>query len=147
MKLEIKIGARVVMVYNVDTPDGLVNGEMGTVIDIVKTKEGDDVEYIVVQFDLEETGDRLRRKHPLIASRYQKQNGTPIFRQMTEYQVGKAKKLSCTKAKLWQFPLRLAWASTGHKMQVRKKPLYMVDQYTNSDCFVFRVKQFAQAVS
>ena len=125
-ELKLKIGARVVVVYNVDTPDGLVNGEMGTVLDIVKNTKGE-VQHIVVKFDLEETGEMAREKNPHIASRYEQDNGTPIFRQMLDYQVGKAKKLSSSKARLWQFPLKLAFASTGHKMQVKK----------NDSCYLF----------
>ena len=49
-KLQIKIGARVMVVLNVDTLDSLVNGALGTVLDIICDSEGK-VKCIVVKFD------------------------------------------------------------------------------------------------
>ena len=39
-ELKIKIGARVMLTYNVDTSDGLINGAFGELLGIVKDCKG-----------------------------------------------------------------------------------------------------------
>ena len=45
-KFTIKVGAKVVMIWNVKTTDSLTNGQTGIVMGIVKNKK-DEVEYLV----------------------------------------------------------------------------------------------------
>ena len=71
------------LVWNVNTPDGLVNGAMGTVIDIVKNPKGQ-VNCIIVSFDSESAGEMVHEKYPNIKSRYRARNGTPMFRVETD---------------------------------------------------------------
>ena len=72
-----------------------------------------------VQFDDPNVGSNQRRKYSRISKNYQEVNGTPIFKEPLEYQLGSRNGFSHTaKAKLRQFPLRLAYAMTAHKMQV-----------------------------
>ena len=115
--LKSKIGARVMIVINVNTADSLVNGALGTIIDII-TKE-DTVNCVVIRFDSEKVGMEQRRNHANIADKYKDSNGTPIFRQKLKYFLN-----SCTgqahavQATVFQFPIKVAFAITGHKMQV-----------------------------
>ena len=81
--LKIKIGARVMVVMNISTSESLVNGSLGTIIDIVtKTKKNvEQVNCLAIKFYSEKAGIEQRRKHPRIADQYQEAKGTPIFRQ------------------------------------------------------------------
>ena len=53
--VQLKIGARVMLVYNINIPDLLVNGALGTVVGFEFDKRGE-VECIIVSFDNPETG-------------------------------------------------------------------------------------------
>ena len=115
--LKIKIGARVMIVMNISTTDSLVNGSLGTIIDIV-TKNGKG-NCVVIKFDSEKAGLEQRKNHARIADKYKESNGTPIFRQRTRYFLTNSKgQAHAAQATVYQFPLKVAFAITGHKMQV-----------------------------
>ena len=123
--LSVKIGARVVMVYNVNTLDDLVNGSTGTVVGI-ETKQKEGVECIIVRFDKESMGSQQRLKYPNLAKKY---NGTPIFREPLE-SMGSTRKGwklgQGSAAKIYQYPLILFYASTNHKIQVIQDSLFFL---------------------
>ena len=48
-KLEIKVNAKVMLIFNVNTLDGLTNGAQGTVKQILTS--GENVRYILIKFD------------------------------------------------------------------------------------------------
>ena len=108
--LEISIGARVMLVYNVDTSDGLVNGVIGKVEGIEKRANGQ-VITVLVKFDNADVGKRAiatgqwRDKYP---------SAVPIVRHESKFE--KAKNKGAQVSRL-QFPLTLAWAVTIHKCQ------------------------------
>ena len=113
--LNIKIGARVGLIYNVNVIDDLVNGSYGKVINIEKRNEK--IYCIIVQFDDESSGQMQRQKYS-ISEKYKEQNGTPIFRIEHEHNIVSRKGYGHTvKAKLFQFPLSLCYAQTAHRMQ------------------------------
>lgn len=60
MELDIKIGARVMLVTNIDIEDRLINGQLGTIIHIVLRNER--VEVVYVKFDDEKAGLKLQKK-------------------------------------------------------------------------------------
>ena len=109
------------MIFNVDSIDDLVNGSTGTVIGL-EYNQKKDLECIVVKFDKESSGLMHRTRYPNYARKYQKDNGTPIFRQEMEV-MGRTKRGNSlgmgSKAKIYQFPLILNYASTNHKIQVK----------------------------
>jgi hypothetical protein len=115
--LVIKKGARVMLVFNINTCDNLVNGVLGTVQAIIQPPGARYPECIIVQFDQDFVGVEHRANHQGLAEKYKNVNGTPIFRKDLSYNVGAGKKAHNAQAKIVQFPLRLAWASTAHKMQ------------------------------
>ena len=116
--LQLKKSARVMIIANVDIKDGIVNGTLGTVIDFVKVvsknEKGEDVidvKSIIVMFDDPETG--------VTHASNEHQGGVPIFRHNISYNIPhrKSSKTHGAMCHVKQFPLKLAWASTGHKVQ------------------------------
>ena len=126
--LKLKKSARVMIIANVDIRDSIVNGSLGTVIDFVKTVgkdangvEKEEVRSIIVQFDDPEAGlDQIaRHSFDKDLSKFDEKNGVPIFRSNLTYQVpyrNNYKEHGC-QVQIKQFPLKLAWASTAHKVQ------------------------------
>ena len=113
--LYVKVGARVTLIYNVWTFDGLVNGVMGTIVGIKWSKEQSKVEYIVVEFDNPKAGRNQRLKYSRQAAKYSSKNGTPIFRHEMNFNLRGSTSAQGT---VIQFPLKLGWASTSHRLQV-----------------------------
>uniref|UniRef100_A0A8C4ZZC5 ATP-dependent DNA helicase n=1 Tax=Gadus morhua TaxID=8049 RepID=A0A8C4ZZC5_GADMO len=98
--------ARVMLIKNIDLSDGLVNGVSGTVCKI--TFEGN-VQFpktILVNFDNDAIGRKLRSRS--ICFEPQFQQATPIDAVEDKVMTGGSRR---------QFPLRLAWACTIHKVQ------------------------------
>lgn len=115
--LHLKIGARICLTFNINTVDELVNGALGTIIAFERNKFGK-IEAIIIAFDQESTGAQQRASYPALSKKYEDQNGTPIFRQELEYQItSRSGKSHAPRAKIIQFPLKLSWANTAHKMQ------------------------------
>ena len=114
-QLDVKVGARVTLIFNVWTFDGLVNGVMGTIVGISWSRQEDRVEYIAVDFDNPKAGRNQRLKYPRQAAKYSARNGTPIFRHEMDFNL---KGSTSAYGTVIQFPLKLGWASTSHKLQV-----------------------------
>ena len=117
--LRLKIGARVKLVININTMDGLVNGAFGTVLAFEKNLQGE-IFAIIVQFDQESVGkeQRLSKRH--LSEKYKANNGTPILKHTLEYlKTSKSGHQSGNRAKVIQFPLWLAHCSNSHQTQVK----------------------------
>ena len=117
--LKIKVGARCALSWNISTQDGLVNGACGTIVGIERKKlSKDNVHAIIVRFDGEKTGQNQRQKYPQISKKFEHLHGTPILMYEHEYNIISRKgfKQAIT-GKIKQFPLRIYYASTAHKMQ------------------------------
>lgn len=116
-EIKVKVGARVMLIYNVRTTDGLTNGACGEILAIETSKDDvKKIETLIIQFDQVNAGKQLRSEHPRIAKQYG-DRATPIKRISFEYSVGVRSKQHSAKAKLIQFPIKLAWAVTAHKVQ------------------------------
>ena len=61
--LRVKVGCKVILIHNIDTSDGLTNGQLGKLIDIVTTEEGS-IAKIIVKFQKEKVGKQNREKNP-----------------------------------------------------------------------------------
>ena len=120
--LELKIGAEVVLVHNVNTLDGLTNGCRGTLVDVEKS--GDAVKRLVVQFHNPDHGRLQRQQNPC----YRHPDATYIDPIFWQYYLGGAT------ASVLQFPLRGAAGISSHKIQGQTvpKPNHLVVDITSS---------------
>jgi len=100
--LKVSKGTRIMLIRNINTPEGLVNGAMGYV-EYVEIDEHDNVMKIYVLFDDQEVG-----KHFQVSS---KQNSIPIEPISQEYHYNGRMIIR------EQFPLMPCWACTIHKVQ------------------------------
>ena len=110
-ELKIKIGARVMITTNIDVSDGLMNGVMGMIVNILKDEEEVNVKIILVKFDNSDVGQSAKSQ-----SLYKKvdRNAVPFVPFQASFQINSSS--SCTASRL-QFPLKLSWAVTIHKCQ------------------------------
>ena len=109
------------VVLNVNTTDSLVNGSLGVIEDIITDSNGN-VTCVIIRFDTEKAGEEQRRQYPHIAVKYQDENGTPLFKEKIKYHLGASGgKVHAAAATVLQFPIKLAFAITGHKIQVNIK--------------------------
>jgi exonuclease III len=113
-ELRVKVGAKVMLTYNVDTSDGLTNGARGELIGIIKDAKGN-ISKIVVKFERETVGKEKRIQNSGICQKYP--GGTPIEKVNFPFSISKSKTSVINTATVIQFPLRLAFASTAHKIQ------------------------------
>ena len=67
-QLPLREGAKIMLIYNIDTSDGLTNGTTGTVIGFIKS-DGEpaqisrDVHKVLIRFDDHKDGEQLRAKN------------------------------------------------------------------------------------
>ena len=103
-------GARVMLIYNVDVSDGLVNGVIGQVVAIKRNSRGV-MDTILVQFDDHNVG-----KRAILSSQWKAEypNAVPIRRHEARFEKANRKGAQISRR---QFPLTLAWAITIHKCQ------------------------------
>ncbi|XP_057716041.1 uncharacterized protein LOC130931338 [Corythoichthys intestinalis] len=104
--LLLGINARVMLCKNVDVVDGLVNGVCGTVTHIVSS-ENKFPQRVYVKFDKDEVGSQ-RRKQSSTAS---------VDLRTSTYIEPEEEKVTNKGGLRRQFPLKLAWACTVHKVQ------------------------------
>ena len=108
--LVLAIGARVMLTYNVDTADGLVNGVLGTVSGIIKNTACR-VTTVLVKFDNDSVG-----RIAYMSSQWKQEypDAVPILRHEGKFEKQGKKGSQIARR---QFPLTLAWAVTIHKCQ------------------------------
>jgi hypothetical protein len=115
--LHLKVNARVIITHNINTEDKLINGQRGTVVHIHVNNTSHKVDYIIVQPDDPNAGQLQQQKHPRESFPFHYANRVPIFIRTHHYSIGKSERNHAAKATVKQFPLRLAWAITCHKVQ------------------------------
>ena len=112
--LTVKVGAKVMLTYNVDTCDGLTNGARGDLLGIIKDSKGN-ISKMIIKFERESMGREKRRKYPELNQKYP--GGTPIEKVNFSFSISKSKKSVVNTANVIQFPIKLAFACTAHKIQ------------------------------
>ena len=108
--LNLKIGAEVVLVHNINTLDGLTNGCRGVLIDV--EKKGNAIHRLVVKLHNPDHGRLQREKNPC----RKHPEATYIDPVLWQYLIGAAT------ATVLQFPLKGAEGMTSHKMQGQGVP-------------------------
>ena len=108
-ELQLVAGCRVMLKYNIDVSDGLVNGATGKVLHIVLLANS--VTTILVEFDSQDIGRKAKQE-----SHFKQDYPTavPISRVESRFNIGNRNAISACRR---QFPLVLAWATTIHKVQ------------------------------
>ena len=111
--LTIKFHARVMITTNIDVADGLTNGAMGTVTNVILDQTTGKMNVILGAFDSQHVGQETR-----CTSIYHTlhQNAVPIHLTQTSFQATRT-----------HFPLTLAWAVTIHKCQGLTLPEIVID--------------------
>ena len=115
-----------------DTIDSLTNGQLGTFVDAIKNKEGK-VEKIILKLDKTDAGRHNRDQNPQLVKKYP----GCVFIQRVSLQYSTTKKYveSSSKATLIQFPIRLAFAITAHKIQGSSIPFPTTVAMDIDSCF------------
>ena len=111
-QLRLAVGARVMLTKNVDTEHGITNGALGTVTAILPAKQGKPLpEAICIKFDNDKVGRGLTEKSRNSVIPFGSVKVIPYEETMDFVQ--QERKGGIRR----QFPLRLAWACTIHKVQ------------------------------
>ena len=108
--LKLAIGARVMLVANIDVSDGIVNGARGEVVHIV-TNDNSIVTNVLVKFDNEQVGIKAIQTSPY---RARFPNAVPLGKHEVVFRAKRKRGSEITRL---QLPLTLAWATTIHKVQ------------------------------
>lgn len=114
--LRLKVNARVMLIHNINTLDGLSNGQQGEVVDILE-KDGK-VQFIMVRFNNESIGMEQRRKFKHLQAVSKNKAWIPIEKLHYHYPLGDMRKNHGARVTLIQFPLKLAWSLTAHKVRL-----------------------------
>ena len=109
--LNVKINGRVMITINIDVTDGLRNGAMGTVTNVVIDQTTGKMSTILVAFDSKHVGQEAMYTNVYHSIN---QNAVPIHRTQATFPI---QEKALFKAIRSQFPLTLAWAVTIHKCQ------------------------------
>jgi len=109
--LIVKVGAQVMLITNVDVSDGLTNGVMGTVTNVVPCTTPHKIRAVVVKFDNDRVGSNAKQ---VSMYKHIDKNSVPIEEVQTNFSIGGR---STCQANRKQFPLTLSWAVTIHKCQ------------------------------
>ena len=138
-ELKLKIGAKVMLIHNVDVPDMLTNGQLGTLKDVIRAgKEspltGKDIQLLVVELKDKKAGKLNQKKNQEFAKKYP--GCVFLEKVLWQYSLtkrGKNKKRGTT-ATVIQFPLRVAHGITAHKIQGQSFCFLPKLQWTYRQC-------------
>ena len=117
--LRIKVGAKLMIIYNIDTPDGLTNGQMGELVSFIKTTKGD-VDKLVIRLNNKLVGKNNRSSYPNFARKFP--DCVIIEKVKFQYPLRKKSGKAGATATLIQFPVTLSHAITSHKIQGQTIP-------------------------
>ena len=113
-KLCLKIGCKVILIHNIDTSDGLTNGQLGILRSVIKNEDGVIVK-LIVEFKNKNVGAKNRKNHPHLSSKFP--DCTVIEKVSVSYTLSRKSAMDSAKPTLIQFPIKVAQAITAHKIQ------------------------------
>ena len=113
-KLKVKINAKVMIIHNIDAADGLANGQLGKLVKLVKTTKGE-IDKLIVKLNNPKPGHKNRSNNQNLLSKFP--NCVVIERVNYQYSLRKKSGEGGATANVIQFPLKLAFAKTSHKIQ------------------------------
>ena len=102
------------IVQNIDTVDMICNGQIGTLIEMVRTAN-DVVDLLVIKLIDSKAGESNRKKYPKLSQQFP--DCVFIERVSVQYTLRKKSGNVGATAIVIQFPVRLAHAITAHKIQ------------------------------
>ena len=118
-ELMLKIGAKVMIVHNIDVPDMLTNGTIGKLEDVIRTTDGK-VDILVIKVKDEKIGQKNREEKGHLKSKYP--GCIFIERIKLQYKINKRSGDVGSTATVIQFPVTLSYALTSHKVQGQTFP-------------------------
>ena len=127
------------LTYNVDVSDGLPNGARGELIGIVEDSK-ENITKLIVKFEVDSNGRERRRHSPGLLSKYP--GGTHIEKVNFSFSISKSQNGVVKTANVIQFPIKLAFACTAHKIQgsTIHKPMKLIvsvlDLWTSAIAYV-----------
>ena len=102
---------------NLDVSDGLVNGAQGKVDGFIRCGKDTDKKIlgILIEFDSKSVGQNARQTSQFSLELLHYQLATPVLRAETSFTVTRTNR--DFKKFRYQFPVKLSWACTIHKVQ------------------------------
>ena len=113
-ELILKPGSRIIMIHNLDVIDSLTNGQLGIFVEAIMNKDGK-VLKLVLKLDKTNAGKINREQNPVLSKKYPEH--VFVERVSWQYSLRKKSGLETSKATVIQFPIRLAFGITAHKVQ------------------------------
>ena len=102
------------LTYNVDTADGLTNGSRGELIGVIKNAQNE-VNKLIIKLENASLGQMNRELNPEISKKYP--GCTLIEKVSFGFSLSKSNRGNIASARVIQFPVKLAFAATAHKIQ------------------------------
>ena len=130
--LRLKIGAKIIIIHNIDTSDGLTNGQLGVLMAMIKSKDGE-VDKLIIRLQKQSAGTQNRRRFAGYAAIYP--GSIVIERTSYNHSLRKRGGAVASTATLVQFPVRLAHAITAHKIQGQTIPKPMKVAFDTESIF------------
>ena len=106
---------------NINVTDGLTNGAMGTVKNVVTDDRTGKMITILVSFDSKHVGQEAMHTSVYKST---KQNDVPIYQTQATFPIHNKVSFQATRS---QFPLTLVWVVTIHKYQGLPLPEIVID--------------------
>ena len=115
--LHLKLGAEVVLTVNLDTKDGLCNGAMGSIVDFDFDSSTNAIMRVYVEFHNSQVGQERQKSYNLLSNRFPNRSITPIEKIEREFSISGEEYTKNAHSRAINFPLKLSWASTVHRVQ------------------------------